>query len=423
MKEKKCWINKYIYLLFTVIVLSAMLQILDFRFGFFQRFSLLNVLVDIIFFMNIFNYMIKKELFLFNEIKKVQLYGCLFIFYLIIIIVFGITQNNNLIMTVLAIKNLVFPILVLISGTFISNKINKVNILKLIKIINFFEIINMILVVLGFKYGWEIVTKYILGESLYAFSIYQFGNSSSITRVPGLFSDALTQGAFSYLVFIVNLIIFIDNKYIKRKFSILFIFIGILGIILSTNRQVILATFIFIIILLCLKYRKLAVMFICFGISGSIVFLIKIINSSNAIFSLESFNIRIGIWEDVINSMNILENPMNLFFGTGVNATVLGKESSTIALVDNGYLLILHDYGIIGLILFILLILNILSSLYKYFYKNSIIKISFGYCIFFIVRMFFHSSIINIYDSYMFFLITLIGLSKVIKVKDSINLG
>lgn len=418
MREKSFLVVKYIYLLFIFIILSAMLQVIDFRLGFTQGFSLLNVLVDILFFISIFVYMIKGDFFLFEGIKNVQLYGCVCIVYLVIIIIISISRNNNFVMSILAIKNLIFPMLVLIGGAFISHKIRKTNILKLIKLINFFEIINIILVLLGFKYGWEIITGYILGESLYAFPIYSFTHSSSMARVPGLFVDALTQGAFSYLVFIVNLIIFIDNKYIKRKYSLLFMFISIGGIILSTNRQVILATFIFIIILLSLKYRKLAIVFICFGISGSIAFLMQIVNSNIDIFSLESFNIRMGIWGDVIKDMNISQKPMNLFWGTGVNATVLGKESSTVELVDNGYLLILHDYGVIGLILFVLFILSILICFCRHFYKDSIIKISLGYCIFFIVRMFFHSSIVNVYDSYMFCLITLIGLSKVIELKS-----
>lgn len=412
--------NKSVYWLIILIILGGVFGIIDFRFGFNDKFTLLNDIFSIILFASILIGFIFSNAISYRNLKSIQFWGGILIFYFIFEFIVSIARNGQIFSTIFAVKNLLIPITIFWGATFFVYKIKSINILKIIKIINFFSVINIILVILGFMLGWETMTKYILGEALYAFPVYSFGHSSTMIRVPGLFVDALTQGAFSYLVFVINLISFIDRAYIKRKSAFIFFSIGILGVVLSTNRQVILGMLVTILILIIIRWKKIAVSIISFSLIVICIGLIMINNSNRAIFSKESLSIRNQVWISVIEDMEIANTQMNLFIGTGVDATTIGKNEGGIILVDNSYLLILHDYGLIGLIVFLMFIGTLLKYLCNNFNESTMAKIGLLYTVFFIVRMFFHSSIVNEYDSYTFYIIELIALIESLYNKDKI---
>ncbi|KLE14598.1 hypothetical protein [Clostridium sp. C8] len=402
--------NKSIYWLTTLIILGGVFGIIDFRFGLNDKFTLLNDIFSIILFAFILIGFIFNNAISYKNLKSIQFWGGVLIFYFIFEFILSIARNGQIFSTIFAIKNLLIPITIFWGATFFVYKINNINALKIIKIINFFAVINIILVILGFILGWGTMTKYILGESLYASSVYSFGHSSTMLRVPGLFVDALTQGAFSYLVFVINFISFIDRAYIKRKNAMIFFSIGILGVVLSTNRQVILGMLVAILILIIIRWKKVAVSILSFSLIIILIGLIMINNSNRAIFSKESLSIRNQVWTSIIEDMDISNNQVNLLIGTGVDATTIGKNEGGIDLVDNTYLLILHDYGLIGLIVFLMFISALLKYLWNSSNESTMAKIGLLYTVFFIVRMFFHSSIVNEYDSYIFYIIELMAI-------------
>lgn len=421
MKYKFNGIINLIYLMIIFVILGGILGILDFRLGLSDRFSLINDFFSIIFIICTLKNVIKNGITIYEEIKRIQVIGSLLIGILLLNCVISVAINNEINSSILAIKNLIIPICILILGILNLNKIKNINVNVIICIINFFAIINIILVFLGFTLGWEKITNYVLGESLYAFHIYSFGNSGSLLRVPGLFVDALTQGSFSFLVFISNFIYIISNKQKKVRYNIIFLIIGLIGVLLSTNRQIILGTIISMVTLFIIKNKKASILIVISSILSANIVMFFVLNSNKDIFSMESLMIRINVWKGIILDMGIGENFLKLFFGTGVDATTLGKGNFGIELVDNAYLLMLHDYGLIGLIIFILLLISLAKFFLKNF-KNDFAKISFLYLIYFVVRMFFHSSIVNEYDSNMFYIIELVGISSVFYKKEYVNL-
>ncbi|MDM0851340.1 hypothetical protein QTI42_14825 [Clostridium perfringens] len=414
MKKNSNFEINIIYLMIIFIILGGVLGIVDFRLSLNDKFSLINDLLSIIFIIYILKNIAKRGIVVYSDIRNIQKIGSLFIGVLLINCIISIAINNELNSSILAVKNLIIPICLLILGILDCEKIKYINTERIVAIVNFFAIINIILVLFGFYLGWQRMTEYVLGEQLYAFSVYSFGNSASLLRVPGLFVDALTQGSFSFLVFIINLCYLFDKKQ-KKKYSLLvFMIIGFLGIILSTNRQIILGTIIAFIVLFIIKNRKASLIIAMFSTLIGTIGSFFIINSNKDIFSIESLVIRLNVWKSIIDDMGLGNNFFGLFIGTGVDATTLGKGNYGIQLVDNGYLLILHDYGLIGLMLFILLLISLLIFFQRNLEKNFFAKVSFLYLIYFIIRLFFHSSVVNEYDSNMFYLVSLIGIVTIL---------
>lgn len=402
--NKKLILNSF-YLLIGLTIFSAIFQILDFRLNKGQFFSLINKFVVIILISFVIVYIFKNYFKLNNKIKHLYSINLLFIYYLIIRILCSCIRTHNIESVVLSIKNLVLPYILLIFFIMISADIKNFNPKKLYNIINFAGIINITLVFIGFSLGWEITTKYVLGRSYYALDIYCFGHSGSMLRVPGLFQDALTQGSFSFLVFIINYIKFKTCEQNKKIYYIIFTLIGLLGMLLSTNRQIIFALGIYFLLVGIIKFRKVAI-FLLSWLIPFIIYLISLLSNLNIdIFSLKSLFYRFDSWSNILNNMNLEQNPFNILWGVGVNASILEKINNKVTNLDNSYLLIFNDFGLIGVVLLVALLFNIIRYLINYSNDNEYVKIGIAYTIYFIVRMFFHNSIINEYESYIFILV------------------
>lgn len=400
--------NTMIYILLFAILSLSIFQILDYRLDSRGLLPFFNEIIVILFcFLGLYH--ICAKVILPSKIINILIIVGLNIVYFLFLNIIGMYRNASLFMVIISIKNFLLPLIILLIGMIDYRYFELISLKKIISIINITSLINIFFVLIEYTLGWKVITNLVLGESVYALPIYSFGHSAGIMRVPGIFCDSLTQGSFSLLVFILNSLLLGNKCIFKKNISSLFCIIGLIGAILSMNRQIVLAICVYTIINLIIKYKTklIALIFLLSPFIFGVLYYILGINSGY--FSLESLFIRAEIWNRVFHSMNLKYFPLNFFIGKGIDATLLGEAGGQLTLVDNSFLLIFHDYGLIGLVLFVILLIVVLKYFYNHYDYNVMAKVSFYYIICFIVRMNFHSSVVNEYDSYMFIFIILLG--------------
>lgn len=249
------------------------------------------------------------------------------------------------------------PISSYLIGNVFSQKIESKFFEKVILFIGIVEAIFGLLQVYSNKFR-------IFSLTMYAdFEKYNYGFEAwSVGRAVGTLGNPNTYGIFMVVIilFITNVII---PQYHKRKGKV--IMLGVLGLplyamVLSQSRTAYLLLVLGVVLSILFRQKNKLRNFVllCFVIVLILVIVSRVpfLTRRFNFESLLSFGSRLPIWQMFINEYLYPIN-LRLFFGYG-SGFVRGINKS----VDNYYLQILLQYGLIGLALYKIMIIKLLSQ-------------------------------------------------------------
>ncbi len=213
---------------------------------------------------------------------------------------------------------------------------------------------------LGFRNDWS--TWY----SNQALAFCQKLENSSFCRLSGTFAGPNQYGA--YLVVTIPLL-FANFLQKKRKIYLLITILGIVSLILTFSRSAWLGFFVELIIFGYLitsqsKYKKyFSIKKLAIAVSGFVVlFSLTVINLDNLKEKIIRPNSSSGHFEALKNGIEIAKNnPLGLGLGTSGPASYrFATEMNPAIITENWYLQIAIELGLLGAILFIIIIISIL---------------------------------------------------------------
>lgn len=252
------------------------------------------------------------------------------------------------------------PILSYLVGKFLSTKIDIIFLNKSILFIGVIQALFGILQVYSDKFRFFSLTNYANFEK------YNYGFENwAVGRVVGTIGNPNTYGIFMAVIilFMINIIIPQDQKN-KNRVSIKISFIlCVYAVILSQSRTAYLLLT-FGIILSILLRRKNKLRNILAMLLMILIFIVVFINvpfllKRFSIDSILSFGNRLPIWKTYINEYL---NPLNFKFIIGYGSNYIKDINQS---VDNYYLQIILQYGIIGLLDYCIMIFTIFKSFTK----------------------------------------------------------
>ena len=317
----------------------------------------------------------------------------LFFFFAIVSLIFVESLNDY----IFEIKRL-FGVLLMISICFMYIKRNPLNIYRF-----YFIILCKYIFMLIFTY------KYGLDE-------IDFGNRLKSGEDVGINANAFGYFAFISL-FIVGILLLLKKNIWTISIFILFFLTGIIINALAASRAGILFSFMsFILILNSVYYKKIYIkVFILLIIS------IPILNSSMSNFDFESLSI-IGRFNNFLETsedqrFEILQEGIGVFlnkpFGNGggqFESLMLKSDFNKIAASHNSFMLILVNYGIHSLFIFLSLFLLSFRDSQKLIRGNDLSKNKFGllflsfFLLFFLYNLF-YDFVLDLYIMLMFALV------------------
>ncbi|KZE97367.1 O-antigen ligase family protein [Geobacillus stearothermophilus] len=367
-----------------------------------------------------------------KNIKILTKLSIIYFFYVMLSTFHGFLYHDEIFTFFNTIRLKLFPILM---GVLLCSLLDEIEFIGMILkfrniffiFLNIYIYINAIVIFIQHQMGWELFTQAIFGKPTYAFERYAFTHIGDFLRTPGLFSNALESGVFGSLLFIINIILYIHRKKIIYLINLL---PTIYTIVLSYNRQIYIAILLvlMVIFLLNLKSMYIKIAITCFLISMFILVTVKIIpflsnNGGNSLLNEESLIERTIVWNEVINDMKLEDNLINLFIGkgSGTSGTAIINpleqrqldEFSPLSFIDNGYLYIFHDDGLIGIGLFIVIVFFSLVILFKGRKKSPYSTISFLFLLTCVLRMFFNSVFTGQLTAYCFWIFLGLGLMEI----------
>ncbi len=300
-----------------------------------------------------------------NKFNKLVI--CAIVFYSYFFIVNFRWINNGLIlnqsdfinMTILDMNN----IMAILNFALYRDKINKRYIINCITISGVILIISMILVWMGYTLP-QIMGGDYLGYYPGVENLNLFGQEF---RVAGYAQDPNYASMFMIILFFTAVYL-IESK----KLKIIIILSSLLGYALSLSRTISIAVLfacVFIYILRIIKVKKEALVnkiLILFTISVSVMPYIsmKLLNIFGNIFSMDTMNTRFYMWE---NAIKLFEN--NIIFGNGITSFRSYFSTQYMGWYVHPHSTIfqlLCETGIIGLIIFIILIIYTLMDSNNY---------------------------------------------------------
>lgn len=274
-----------------------------------------------------------------------------FLFIIIISHIFiSFIKDNNITTFLLSFKETFLLPLLLIVFYKIKDKTNNLLIIRWVKLLN---ILALIFTLINFTVGWEVFTSFFTGESFFGVNDhlnFKISTFYGIIRTPSIIGESAGYGFFSA---ISAFILFKD----KSKSRYFWLIISLLNVFFSTSRSAYLFLFIFcfINILKDLQNNKYkAIKKIVYYIIIIIMVIIVVINiiitmERIQIFSFESTKIRFSNWKNLnFDNINIFE----IFFGKGFGSAGQSLKEGFIGTLDNLYLLLFFQIGVIGLFIF-----------------------------------------------------------------------
>lgn len=339
---------------------------------------------------------LKKEIYTFNSKFKVLVFGFFLLYNIstIINILFG-----NIILYNIG-KLIFIDILVILIYVNVANT-KEINIEKFIKFIFFISLIlNLISI-------YEIITKHSL---FIKFAIKEFPNpdsrSYSVFIHPIIYANFLVcifwinkfiKGIDKRIVFINQILVIVNLYYTKSRSSwialIITIFIYIIPILskkIKINKKtnlITLGTLIVVIISLIVFNQYVSIIFNTIASKFSSLGL-----KSNDISQLQ----RVGAISLILNKV-INKNLLNIIIGSGFGSVSNVMRSETVYLkdfytTDNQYLDIIYDIGIIGIVIYILIIILVVKEVIKIYNKKPEYSIALYSFLSISICMFFYTS-------------------------------
>ena len=287
--------------------------------------------------------------FIFISKNKFKLIDYLLFIIIISHIFISFIKDNNITTFLLSFKETFLLPLLLIVFYKIKDKTNNLLIIKWVKLLN---ILALIFTLINFTVGWEIFTSFFTGESFYGVNDhlnFKISTFYGIIRTPSIIGESAGYGFFSA----ISVFILFKDKSKSRYFWLI---ISLLNVFFSISRStyLFLLIFCFINILKDIKNNKYKAVkkIVYYGILIIIIIpiIIMIINMQRAmIFSLESTTIRFSNWKNLnFDDINIFE----IFFGKGFGSAGQSVKEGFIGTLDNLYLLLFFQIGVIGLFIF-----------------------------------------------------------------------
>lgn len=423
-------IFKLIKFLLIYLVLASLLNVAGYLYGGATFISSINEIIVVVITI-LFCFSLLKVKRIDKSLKIVLILLCYYVLYIVISVLIGYINTHNILISMNVIRIKVFPIIMgiicLILGYNYPRKIEEIK-KKFWSFCIFFSYLNSIFVILQFNLGWETITKIVFGKPMYAFDLFAFTHSGSLFRVPGFFENALASGFFGTLVFIYCLVSFYDNR---KIINIIHLIPSTVIIIMSFNRQIYLVAIItFVCILLWKSSKNLLISMTLLIFSLSLIVLPVLGQSKIGIFTTDSIKMRGNVWTEVIDDLNLNNNPFFILTGKGsgtsgeainINSDKLNKNKiNSLSFVDNNFISIFHDEGIIGFLLFMIINLVLLYIVLKN--KNSFSALFlFVFILSILVRMMLNSVLQGQLASYVYWMLISFYIVEVINENKNIN--
>ncbi|GEM_PF-5285016 len=223
-----------------------------------------------------------------------------------------------------------------------------------------------------------LVFKAVVPVKLGKLSFIKISYISKSVRAIGTFRSPFAFGDYSSWVVLFSTGFLLKSRRLFSKFILfLLIILGFAGVFVSTSRTSMIVAVYSIPALMLLKYLRpfpvqlrfsLLVMTVVFPILILVVAVFGIGRHGGKLFfllSTESIYARLLVWYDAIIQYPIFKNPLNLLFGYGVGAIGTAQRqvgSKFYNPVDNIFLFLLINFGFVGLVIFLMLILTPVSQ-------------------------------------------------------------
>ncbi len=299
---------------------------------------------------------------------SLTLWDMLFLIMVIYSIPIGIV-NHGILQTVWGIKIFFLPVLFYIFAfNVMKQKLDD-------SVVNKFLFLTVILAIPIIIFGYvQYVTHFLIFKSvapvvLGKLSFIKLSYISTTPRSIGTFRSPFAFGDFSSYVVIFSFAMFLRARKPSSKFIfILLIFLGFLGIYISTSRTSMLVAFYGITALLILKYLRpypMQLKLLLFAITIALPILVMFVAIFGLgrhggklffLFSTESTFARLVTWYDAIVQYPFFKNPLTFLFGYGAGAIGTAQRqvgSKFYNPVDNIFLYLLINFGLLGLVIFL----------------------------------------------------------------------
>lgn len=255
---------------------------------------------------------------------------------------------------------------------------------------NFFKIIIIISLIISL----DIIFQFFVGYNILGFESYNKGMRNS-----SFFNDELISGSYLYHFYLFLFYFFFKdfkNEY-KKIFYFFFPLITIIGITLSGERMALINSYFAILLLVLFSKNKKILIAACILIISIFLLLVNsekifdryvIQTKSQTLISNNLSNkffdkLQNGIHYKLISSSFELSKP-NILFGNGFksyryNCKSKNKENSSCSThPHNLYAELIHDAGLIGTGIFILYLIFLVKSSFKYMNNDNLLF----FCIF-----------------------------------------
>ncbi|RZT21375.1 hypothetical protein [Fictibacillus sp. BK138] len=316
--------------------------------------SIKDIILLVISFITLFIIIFKKQQ------KDLFVLFVLFLFYIPIIIIPYMFLNLSEQSLLYGLKITILPIVMLFTGILLSNFIKKD------KILNCFKGIFFIITA-----TWLI--QYFLGiEKLLNFG-YEYG--INVKHFYGYLRLPSTIGTpDGYAILLAFLSIIIERNIKNKKIKILFFIVSMVFILSSTIRSAIMYWLVAYITLFFLRVLTSRTKFIIYSSLLLIfvpIFLFIMSKVNNSLFSIHSLEDRLSHWNliefDPFSTKGIIGSGLGSVGASSVKLEEINRSLNGYA-VDNQFLAIYYQIGILGIIIFLLIIFYIL---YVFFKKRS----------------------------------------------------
>ena len=299
---------------------------------------------------------------------SLTLWDMLFLIMVIYSIPIGIV-NHGILQTVWGIKIFFLPVLFYIFAfNVMKQKLDD-------SVVNKFLFLTVILAIPIIIFGYvQYVTHFLIFKSvapvvLGKLSFIKLSYISTTPRAIGTFRSPFAFGDFNSYVVIFSFSMFLGaRKPSSKLIFILLIFLGFLGIYISTSRTSMLVAFYGITALLILKYLRpypMQLKLLLFAITIALPILVMFVAIFGLgrhggklffLFSTESTFARLVTWYDAIVQYPFFKNPLTFLFGYGAGAIGTAQRqvgSKFYNPVDNIFLYMLINFGLVGLVIFL----------------------------------------------------------------------
>ena len=197
---------------------------------------------------------------------------------------------------------------------------------------------------------------------IYGAHLKELTGGSHRFRAPGLLSSNFELGLLSAVIFVISLLTLTQlSNVVTKRMSIVGMSAGIVGSITSASRTSILFALLGMLIIAIRVSRqssyssassKFAVTFLSFS---SVI--VAALSANSVLITTATTSSRFVVWRDLLHTGG-------LFFGNGIGSvgtTTTSKLAITPVFVDNYFLSVLLQFGILGLVLFLICLFQLLK--------------------------------------------------------------